>query len=168
MQNTKSLVWYREPWPWILMLLPLSAVVASMTSLWLALKSDDGLVTDDYYKDGMSINKTLDRDLAAQALDLRAELQLEGQALHVKLSGKLTPLPETLQLSLAHPTHSGHDQRITLRQTAPGLYSTNALPSLNGVRWHVLLEAPQADWRLIGHWPAGEQIIHLGESKKSE
>jgi len=165
MANTKSQVWYREPWPWFLIFLPMTAVVASIITIWLAVKSDDGLVTDDYYKEGLAINQTLDRDLAAQALDLRAELSMEGQTLSVKLGGKIAALPETLNLTLAHPTQSGRDQKITLRQTAPGLYSAS-LENPSSGRWHVLLEPLEADWRLTGLWPAGARTISLGESEK--
>ena len=112
-----------------------------------------------------AINQTLDRDLAAQALGLHAELRVEGQTLRVNLSGKLAALPESLQLTLSHPTQSGRDQRITLRQSASGVYSAN-LETLSSGRWHVLLEPPQADWRLSGIWQPGAQTIHLGETKK--
>lgn len=165
MANAKSQVWYREPWPWFLIVLPMTAVVASIITIWLAVKSDDGLVTDDYYKQGMAINQSLDRDLAARALGLRAELLLQGQMLSVKLSGKLATLPETLQLTLAHPTQSGRDQKITLRQSGPGHYGASLAYPGSG-RWHVLLEPPQADWRLSGIWPAGVPTIRLGESEK--
>jgi len=39
--------WYREPWCWVLIALPLSAVVGSMISLWLALSHPDLLVVDE-------------------------------------------------------------------------------------------------------------------------
>ena len=68
MTIVKNQPWYREPWPWFLILLPMSAVVASMITIWLAVKSADGLVEDDYYKQGIGINKILDRDQAAENL----------------------------------------------------------------------------------------------------
>ncbi len=39
--------WYREPWPWVLIALPLLAVVAGFATLWLALSNPDYLVVDD-------------------------------------------------------------------------------------------------------------------------
>jgi len=39
--------WYREPWPWVLIALPLTAVVGCMISLWLALSHPDLLVVDE-------------------------------------------------------------------------------------------------------------------------
>ena len=39
--------WYREPWPWVLIALPLSAVIASFFSLYLAIANPDYMVADD-------------------------------------------------------------------------------------------------------------------------
>lgn len=166
---TKSQVWYREPWPWILILLPLSAVVASMITLWLAVKSADGLVEDDYYKQGMAINKTLHRDQAAQALRLGANLAIGagGKTITLDLSGDLKSFPKSLALSFLHPTQSGRDHKITLQANPAGRYIA-ALPELGSGRWKIVLEAPDDGWRLTGQWPAGKQEIHLGEVRKSE
>ena len=170
MSIAKKQVWYREPWPWILILLPMSAVVASIITIWLAIKSEDGLVADDYYKQGMAINQTLDRDLAALALGLRAELNVaeDGQTLKLKLSGKLTPLPDTLKLSILHPTQAGRDKTLSLQASGASVYSANLQGAdLSSTRWRVILEAPGGDWRLTGQWRGGQPTIVLGEAGKS-
>lgn len=164
MAVAKNQLWYREPWPWILILLPLSAVVASFITIWLAVVSEDGLVADDYYKQGIAINQTLHRDQAAQAMRLGAILSIgaDGQTLTVKLTGKLVVRPDTLRLSIVHPTQSGRDQYLTLPVNAAGIYSAT-LPSLAGsVRWRMVLEEPLGVWRLSGHWQTGKQTINLG------
>ena len=165
----KSQVWYREPWPWILIALPLTAVVASLTTLWLAIKSDDGLVEDDYYKQGMAINQTLHRDKAAQALHLGAVLTLGagGKALLLTLSGDLKTPPHSLALSFLHPTQAGRDHKLTLQANPQGRYIA-AMPDLGKGTWRVILEAPDDAWRLAGHWPTGQTEIRLGEVRKSE
>ena len=53
--------WYKDRWPWILIAGPATVVVAGFITLWMAVVSDDGLVTDDYYKQGLAINQTLAR-----------------------------------------------------------------------------------------------------------
>ena len=50
--------WYREPWPWLLMAGPAVVVVAGLFTAWLAVVHEDGLVADDYYKQGLGINKS--------------------------------------------------------------------------------------------------------------
>lgn len=43
--------WYRQFWPWFIIALPASAVVAGFITLWLAITNPDGLVvSDDQYQ----------------------------------------------------------------------------------------------------------------------
>ena len=138
--------WYREPWPWILMAGPATVVVASLVTVWLAVRSDDGLVVDDYYKQGLAINKALARSDAAERLGITAELYLADGRVRVLLGGAHRG---ALTLRLVHPTRAGMDQKLDLDMVRPGLYEAQALPLLSG-RWHVVLG--QDDWRLAGDW----------------
>ena len=47
--------WYRQGWPWFLIALPATAVVAGIATLVIAAKTFDGMVVDDYYKEGQAI-----------------------------------------------------------------------------------------------------------------
>ena len=138
--------WYREPWPWILMAGPAVVVVAGLFTAWLAVRSNDGLVVDDYYKQGLAINRTLRRSDAAAHLGIQAELRLVNGHVRVLLSGAGG---DALGLQLVHPTRAGMDQHIKLRMVRPGLYEGELAPAHAG-RWHVVLE--QRDWRLTGDW----------------
>ena len=57
--------WYHEPWPWLLMAGPLVVIIAGFATLLLAIRSSDGLVADDYYKQSMAINQIMLRDSRA-------------------------------------------------------------------------------------------------------
>jgi hypothetical protein len=50
--------WYKEPWPWILMAPPATAVLAGIATVWIAVASADGLVAEDYYKQGLAMENT--------------------------------------------------------------------------------------------------------------
>jgi hypothetical protein len=39
--------WYREPWPWVLIAIPVLTIIACGITLWLALANPDYLVVDD-------------------------------------------------------------------------------------------------------------------------
>ena len=39
--------WYRQFWPWFIIALPASAVIASFFTLWLAISNPDQLVVDE-------------------------------------------------------------------------------------------------------------------------
>lgn len=44
---------------WMVIAGPAAVVVASFVTLWLALSRPEALVSEDYYREGMEINKTL-------------------------------------------------------------------------------------------------------------
>jgi hypothetical protein len=139
--------WYREPWPWFLMSLPATAVIAGLTTLWLAVQSADGLVVGDYYKAELAINQILERDDAARALGLSATLVKEEGALTLSLTGHLKVYPGQLILTLAHPTHQGMDQTLTFHQDSVGHYRAT-LPAMPAGKWHAQLADTAATWRL--------------------
>ena len=49
----------RSPWPWLLAAGPALVVVASLCSAWLAISKSDPVVAENYYKLGLTINRTL-------------------------------------------------------------------------------------------------------------
>ena len=51
--------WWRYPLLWMVIGGPLAVVVASFVTFWLAWRSPDALVSEDYYREGIEINKTL-------------------------------------------------------------------------------------------------------------
>ena len=147
--NTRAVPWYREPWPWLLMLGPAVVVVAAFVTLWLAVRSSDGLVADDYYKQGLAINQALARGDRARAMGLSARLRIDGGSAIVALrSREGVSLPETIRLSFAHPTRGGLDRVVDLEGSAVGYRAS--MPDLSDGRWQILLEDPDGMWRLSG------------------
>jgi len=68
-QNTKlapgeGVPWYKQFWPWFIIALPASVVVASFFTLWLAISNPDQLVVDD--DEYQRLNSTLKAQLPAQ------------------------------------------------------------------------------------------------------
>lgn len=146
--------WYRHPWPWILMLGPFVVVVAGVITTYLAVKSNDGLVDDDYYKQGLAVNQLTARDQLAVRLGLQAEVMqnVEDGKIRVLLRGKPDAvLPEQLQLRAVHPTRAGVDQAVIMRADGAGSYSGKLGAPLKG-RWHIALEDGKSQWRLTGDW----------------
>ena len=156
--NAMPQPWYRERWPWLLMAGPAAVIVAGFFTLWLAVKSDDGLVADDYYKRGLAINQTLSRGQAARDLGLSAEVELDPQAGRVRVQLRGTGQPERLSLRLVHPTRAVSDQRFELQRTGAGEY-VGVLTEPPGGRRVVLLEDPARQWRLAGEAAAGQNTL---------
>ncbi len=141
--------WYREPFVWLVILFPASAVVGGMITISLAISSDDGLVVDDYYKRGLEINRTLERDKAAARHGIQATLRfnVERQFIHLNLNAHPDyRLPDQITLHFRYNTRSGFDRSVMLEHTGNNFYQS-ALPELIVGKWQVQLAAD--DWRLL-------------------
>ena len=146
--------WYRQRWPWLLMAGPAIVVVASLTSAWLAVTTDDGLVVNDYYKQGLLINRKLEiRSVAAMSEpsaivsvtrdgNVRARLNFQGAT------------PTRVRLTVLHP--GGPGQVVALVPSADGAW-VGAMAAQTPGRWVVTLESDL--WRL----PVTTVLGQLGE-----
>lgn len=142
--------WYREPLVWMLIAIPLTAVIVGLTMLVIANRTHDGLVVDDYYKKGKEINMVLARDQAAARRGLRGDGHLNAAAQSVELNltaAAAESLPEEIRLRWLHATRSGHDRDQLLMRGPRGRYAA-AFPDLAPGHWYVQVEA--LDWRLQG------------------
>jgi hypothetical protein len=135
--------WYKEPWPWILMAPPAAAVLAGAATLWIAVAGADGLVAEDYYRQGLGINKVIAREARARELGIAAALEIGGGRVRVRLQGAA---PEALFVHLAHRTRAGYDQRLRLPRVG-GAYEAE-LPPLPAGGWRVSIEDPRGQWRI--------------------
>ncbi|MDP3032473.1 MAG: FixH family protein [Rhodocyclaceae bacterium] len=147
-QNSKS--WYREPWPWLLMILPFTAIVLGAMLLWLAISTNDGLVTEDYYKQGQMVAETLVQSRRAQELGIAAGLRMTHDSIRVRLTARQadTPMPPALAVMLSHPTRAGLDQQSLLRPDGDAYVGYLQLPASG--HWLVLIEDEAKTWRLMG------------------
>ena len=152
--------WYRQFWPWFLIALPATAVIAGLTTLWIAMDDPDGLVVGDYYKEGLAINERLARDEAARALGLKVHLSIDGGAVDARLQNELN-LP-ALHLRLMHPTRGRNDIDVFLAAQPDGGFR-GELPALSEGHWYLHLEPPDASWRLRGRLRVpGDAEVLLG------
>jgi len=140
---------------------PVTVIIAGFATAWLAVVSNDGLVADDYYKQGLAVNQRLQREQKALELKVSADLMRSGQQIRVLLSnGSLDPAA-ALELKILHPTRAGADQLIELQPEGSGVYRGVLTSGLQG-RWYVMLEDPAGQWRLQGDWVAdGEEPLRL-------
>lgn len=159
------LPWYRHRWPWILMSGPAIVVVASLYTAWLAVRTSDGLVTEDYYRKGLAINQTLKLSERARELGLEAGLMISLDRIKVRLSSpkaEFSP-PENLHVTVAHPTRAGFDQTQLLHREGQGYSGRFRLPA-DG-HWVVLIEDEAKTWRIMGNLilPATHETVFGGE-----
>jgi hypothetical protein len=142
-----ALPWYRQFWPWFLILLPASVVVAGLTTVYIANRHADDLVVDDYYKEGLAINRQLEKKQRAAEMQLSASIRFEPDSVTARVSGPVDD--PALRLSLSHPLEADRDFTVPLSRIGPGLYR-GALEHSIAPRWHWTLESGEDRWRLDG------------------
>jgi len=140
--------WYRQLWPWLLISLPLSAVIAGLATWYIAWRSNDGLVADDYYKQGMEINRSLaSREIAIQ-LGLSAAMSAPAGQFSLMMSAEREiTFPQRLRLKVLSPVRAGDDREIELMKVGETYQASDELP-LDG-RWNLLLEDEARTWKLL-------------------
>jgi hypothetical protein len=149
--RTDAKPWYAQRWPWLLMLGPTAVVVAGAYTTWLAVRTPDATVVDDYYKQGKAINQDLRRDRQASALGLALHARFDGGKLEGRLTSHGQVLGAPFRIMLAHPTQPQKDRAMLVVPGAGGGFSV-ALPALEHTHWQVVVEGAQRDWRLARSW----------------
>jgi hypothetical protein len=120
-------------------------LVAGAATIWIAFASADGLVAEDYYRQGMAINKVLAREEQAKRLGIAVQVKMERDAIRIRLEGAR---PDALFVHLVHATRAGHDQRLRLAPAGGGAYEAGLEPLPPG-RWRIVIEDPRATWRIV-------------------
>ena len=148
--------WYREVWPWLLMLPPAFSVAGGVTMIYLANSTSSALVVDDYSRIAEITSERFDRDRRAAELDLKAELTFADDPGRVDVA-LIAPAsvrqPRVLVLNLRHATNPDADREIELVRA--GDSHTAAADLLPG-RYRLELGPEDGTWRL------GGEIMRLG------
>ena len=146
--------WYQQFWPWFLIALPGSVVIAGFATLYIANKHSDDLVVDEYYKNGLAINRQIAKQQRAADMGLSATLIIDASTITVRTTGPITS--PVLNLSLSHPLESDADFELPLSRVASGEYRA-PLQYAVAPNWHWILESSQSsDWRLDGSLVASD------------
>ncbi len=158
-QRTDTKPWYNHFFPWMVIFFPMLAVVAGIATVIIAVKTDDGLVEEEYYKQGLLINFSKEMDNRA------LELGLSGYARVDTKAGKIYFLLEnasvdadlsTLTITLKHATQAEMDQTILLEPLNDKEF-TGALQGLAAGKWNVSVVASDI-WRLTGKFKYPDRV----------
>jgi hypothetical protein len=160
LNNPALIPWYKQFWPWFIMALPASVVVAGIYTVVLAFQHQDSLVNDNYYKVGKAINQSLEQRDAARKLNIIAQVNfdLSVQIVTVTISRSNDDSSEIiltdLSLTLSHPVDSKQDSIISLSNNAPNSF-TGVLSKPSG-RWYLKLVGSSA--QLTSGWTIDGEI----------
>lgn len=153
----------REPMVWLLIALPLAAIIGS---IWLVVESSRGgsidVVADDVQRTGQIQTSDTSPDLLAANMRLGAVFQYEGDSVHVFPAGGEFPRHDPLQLMLLHPQEKSGDTVLVLTPDETGWHGTLTVDP--GHDWQVILSDKAVSWRIRGRLPKGQRAAHLGSS----
>ncbi len=151
-EATDTKPWYRQRWPWLVMIPPAGGVFAGLTLLFTALNSPNPMVVDDYSRIARYTEARMERDRAAASLGLSAELRIvkgsDPKGLEMVIVSPVERLPVTLNLALRHPTRAELDREVLLRYDGDAYRAT--LEDLGPGRYYLQLEPDTRSWRLTG------------------
>jgi hypothetical protein len=136
-----------NPVLWLVIALPLLAVVGSLTSLALAVTRGDPELPKDYHWEGAALDRDQQRlaTAAQQGIGATISYQAKTQRCMVTLHGAA---PSQLRLDLVHPTDPRADRRLTLAQTGAS-YEADCT-GLPVAHWWLEVSDDTAGWMLRG------------------
>jgi len=151
--NEQSKPWYKYPLVWMMIFIPFTAVIMGVVMIWLAIDTDDGLVVDDYYKQGLEINRVIERDKKAAELGLNAVIEFDNSTRLIKLvfnKGLLESYPVNLPLQLQHATRENSDITIILNHGMANQYVGQLKQSISEGIWYFKISGKDGDagWKL--------------------
>lgn len=156
--------WYKQFWPWFLMCIPFSVIVAMVITLSVASRySENSMVVDDYYKKGRGINAEVEKVKEAQARDISFSLRHDAHQLVLRYSSGQPSQLTALNVSFHHTTIAARDFNLVL--TADGNQEfRGALPAevnAHDGKWTITITPFDNSWRLSQQiqLPSAEAII---------
>lgn len=159
MHNTAGLdstPWYRQLWPWLLIIPPGGAVIGGIVTIMLAIQSPNAMVVDNYYKEGLAINQQKHRLDTAREQHLSAFLRNDGHRIELTLDGNIQT-DDALTLQFIHATRADFDHNIQLKTLGAGKYSAPA-PALPSGIWYLRLQSADMRWEIRARVQTGEKF----------
>lgn len=146
--NEGTRPWYREFWPWFLMLPPALSIAGGVAMVVLATKTPSTLVVEDYARIEELTSERFERDREAARLRLSAEVAFERDAGRIELVLSAPVSMESssgLILALRHASNPARDLELNLvrrgerfvadAEIAPGNYYLELMPA--GREWRL-------------------------------
>lgn len=147
LENEEVTSFFKEPLVLLLVIPPVAAIMWGMVMLTLAFNGKDSLVSDSYYKEGVSYTESQDFQDKARALKVTSEVVFSEDGVELTLSGDFAQEPNSLQLQLIHPTLEERDLTVFMQRIGPNQYAGVLENTLNDKR-HIWLASLEQQWRI--------------------
>lgn len=137
-----------NPVYWLMWLLPSSAVVAGLATLFIALRAGDRPLPDIYHWEGARLDADFARARTAAALGIEVDFDARGGQCRAVVRN-VPRDPPALNLLLINGNEAELDQRLRLLRVAPGEYRAACALIPEG-RWRVAFDDDSGAWSLRG------------------
>ncbi|KGY11240.1 CcoH [Vibrio tubiashii] len=141
--------WYKQFWPWFLIILPLTVVVWTIVTVIVFSQNSVSLVTEDYYKKGKGINVDISKQNVAKELELSASAYSEGDDVIIAFDKGLLDHFPAITVMFAHRTLPDRDFTQLLTSDAQGNYLLSLDSELQGP-WFIELTPHDQQWLVQG------------------
>jgi uncharacterized protein len=159
--------WYKQFWPWFLIALPASAVVASIASLVIAVRNADTLVREDWSDAGENINAelALEHEAATRGVSAVVRLEPATHRVSVALSGAGVADVPRLSLELRHPTDAKRDYSSLLDADGAGVFIGDAASARLTGSWYLTIAPLDRAWLLRKRvWLGADEPVRIAPS----
>jgi hypothetical protein len=156
--------WHREPFMWLVVGIPLLTVIAGLSTVYIAHKHSDTIVSDEFRKEGLAIQHDPTRDLAAARIGAHARVDVAADRLRIRLELSNGPTPSGLVVILSHATRAELDRLVALSRAADGAYEAQFEP-VDAGHWYVEVSPTDRSWRLRGDFSAIPAQLELTPSR---
>lgn len=160
--QTESRPWYKEPYVWMLIGIPLSSVIMGVFFISQAVSTKDTLVRDNYYKDGLAINQEMQWDKKAENLDVQLEFTIANNEVNLTLLNSRQVAPNVLQFKLSHATLKDLDRDSLLQLGEDNRYK-GFIENMSDGKYYIMVESLEQQWRRRGsiQIKQGDQVHSL-------
>lgn len=141
--NSKQELWYKNPYVWLVISLPMTAVIGGIATVIITSLNQPDMVVDDYYKKGKAIN-------------LELKLYQQAEALGIEMLTVITDKKITLEnpyglpavkLKLVHSTLKHRDLDFVATPNAKGQLTAPIEADVSG-KWQLFIEPMDGSWKL--------------------
>jgi hypothetical protein len=157
MQTDIIKVWYKQFWPWFLIIVPITSMVLSFSMMGLAFNGEDSMVIDDYYKEGRGINLKIKKLDQAKILNISTKTQIFSDYAEVIFVSGAPESDGALTLDFFHSTQEFKDFSIVLLRDANGIYRAPLTTDVSG-KWQLSLHPFDENWKI-------QKIVSLPQAK---
>jgi hypothetical protein len=147
MQPNIPIVWYKQFWPWFLIIVPITSMVLSFSMMGLAFNGEDSMVIDDYYKEGRAINLKIQKLQQAKVLNISTKARVFSDYVEVTFISGTPDDSVALTLDFFHSTQKFKDFSVVLLRDATGIYRAPLTVDVSG-KWHLSLHPFDEKWKI--------------------